>query len=597
MYVNSYGNICKNKGSQTLGIPQDEAYIETFSYEKAMKIAQEIQSQKYNWSPTRRTMIPKPGKKKLRPIDTPTQKDRIVQEAIRSILETIYEPEFQDFEKRSNGLSTNFGFRPQKCAYMALKSLKDHGKLTNLGIEGDIVGAYNNVDHDKLMGILSIRIKDKKFLNIVRNLLKSGVMSQGLTLHSLKGTPQGGIVSPLLFNIYMFQLDQFIYEDIRSRLESNSTKKFIQSKEYGNQKRKIERLEKFIRSLPKESKERAQKVKELKRERATLFTIPYSDIRCKPVGAVYARYADDWVYLITGNKKDALTLKEKISKFITTELKMELDSEKTKITKLKDGINFLGYELRMWKSNQDKIKNVKQNNKRVFKMRTTSRRINILPSLSRLRENLITKGYLDRKSNRGKSVRFMLDKSPFYIAKRFESVSTGIINYYKFVDDPSRLHFVLYTLQYSCLNTIAAREKSTLRKVIRKVGVNSKIGNTRINSKGKRVLNYSYMPSLKQVRDRFTQYKGRPTSDWDPFKIHVNRRSKERFTAICSVCGVTTFHMEMHHIKPLKLSNSLKYNFTHPLTQRKQIPVCPKCHQNITNGNYVGISLRKLNSE
>ena len=104
IYINSYGNISKNKGSTTLGIRGDEGYLLSFGKEKAQAIAKSFSTNTYKWAPTRRTWIPKPGKNKLRPIDTPTQKDRIVQEAIRSILECIFEPEFVEFENQQGNI-------------------------------------------------------------------------------------------------------------------------------------------------------------------------------------------------------------------------------------------------------------------------------------------------------------------------------------------------------------------------------------------------------------------------------------------------------------------------------------------------------------
>ncbi|NJR76101.1 MAG: RNA-directed DNA polymerase, partial [Scytonema sp. CRU_2_7] len=169
--------------------------------------------------------IPKPGKKKMRPIDTPTQKDRIIQEALRGILEAIYEPEFKEFEEYTSGLCSNYGFRPRKSTWDAVAVLKYQGQSTNYCIEGDIVGAYNNIDHNILLNILERRIKDKKFLKLINNLLKAGIMEENRVIHNLIGTPQGGILSPLLFNIYMFEFDKFIYEEIIKPLVNNNSDK------------------------------------------------------------------------------------------------------------------------------------------------------------------------------------------------------------------------------------------------------------------------------------------------------------------------------------------------------------------------------------
>ena len=179
----------------------------------------------------------------MRPIDTPTQEDRIVQEAIRGILEAIYEPEFCAFEKLNNYRCTNFGFRPGKSTWNAIETLYQKAQSSTYSIEGDIVSASNNVDHDILHNISKRRIKDSKFLLVIKNMLKSGIMNREFYENTITGTPQGGIISPLLFNIYMFELDKYIYNDIiLPIIKKDITKKKVQNLEWKNLKYKITQL-------------------------------------------------------------------------------------------------------------------------------------------------------------------------------------------------------------------------------------------------------------------------------------------------------------------------------------------------------------------
>jgi retron-type reverse transcriptase len=211
-FITAYSNIALNKGALTPGINPEESTTELFSVEKAIAIAREFKNKTYKHKPLRGASISKPGKKTRRPMDTATQKDRIVQEAVRGILEAIYEPEFKEFEKLNNYTCTNYGFRPQKGCFDAVNNYKSTSKGCKTIIEGGIIKAYNNVNHNKLIQILSHRIRDKKFLNVIRNLLEAGIMeNHGKITHNLNGIPQGGIVSPLLFNIYMFEFDKYIY--------------------------------------------------------------------------------------------------------------------------------------------------------------------------------------------------------------------------------------------------------------------------------------------------------------------------------------------------------------------------------------------------
>ena len=547
-FINSYGNICKNRGSRTLGIKGDEGYLLSFGIDKAKTLANKFKTNSYDWKPTRRTWIPKPGKNKLCPIDTSTQKDRIVQEAIRGILECIFEPEFSQFEKQIGNETrptvykcTNYGFRPGKSAFQALYNLKNGGKLTNIGIEGDIQGAYNNVDHDLLLNILSKRIKDKKFLSVMRNLLKSGVMKNNQIEPGLIGTPQGGIVSPLLFNIYMLPFDKFIFKQMKLIESKNKNLKPRVNPRYSRLSTQITKLEKSIKSLPR-GKDRQVIQKERKRlvnkRRNYSYQLPYT----KRKQAVYARYADDWLILFSGNKKEAEALRQKISAFIESELKLKLDEEKTLVTRLDKGISFLGYEIKAWGPKQSKVSYIhgqKNQTQKSFPKRMTSQQINILPCINRLRLNLANKGFLDTSTDRGKSVRIMLSLSDHEIALKFRYVVMGIINYYKYCDKLSRLHFCLYVLKYSCYNTLAAKHRSTLRKAKKQYGRRCTVTTTFELKSGIKVESIS-IPTLKElIEEGFfsKKYEGQKLLDHDPFKLYFNFRTKLKTLVECCRCG------------------------------------------------------------
>jgi retron-type reverse transcriptase len=171
------------------------------------QLSKKIISGKYEWAPVKRIWIPKPGKSTKRPLGLPDFEDKLVQNCILTTLQSIYEPEFEH-------VGCNFGFRPKKSCNDTIQTIRDEERGSDYAIEGDIEGAYNNVDHPTLINILRKRIKDEKLLTLIYNGLKAGIMEDGIYEDSFLGVPQGGIVSPLLFNIYMNEFDKFIIHDL-----------------------------------------------------------------------------------------------------------------------------------------------------------------------------------------------------------------------------------------------------------------------------------------------------------------------------------------------------------------------------------------------
>lgn len=280
----AHDNVYSNTGSKTAGcdginIKQFDNNLES----NIQDIADEIKSCTFEPHPTRRVHITKTNGKK-RPLGIPSIKDRIVQEAMRMLLEPIYEA---DFSKNS------FGFRPNRCTMDAIKcilwSTQERKKFFWV-IEGDISSYFDSINYKKLFKLLKKRIKDKKLLNLIWKFLKAGVMENKTFRDTHTGTPQGGILSPLLANVYLHELDLF--------------------------------MEQYTNLSTKEKTAR-------RRHGKSNFN--------------YVRYADDWVVLCNGTKAETLEMKEKLKNFLNSNLKLELSEEKTKVTHINDGFIFLGF--------------------------------------------------------------------------------------------------------------------------------------------------------------------------------------------------------------------------------------------------------------
>lgn len=471
--INAYAKISKNKGALT-EVYGDEKKMKYFGMKQAKTITEKLKKGTYKFKSLKRTWIPKPEKKIKRPLGVPTQSDGVVQEAIRGILEAIYEPVFKDWEKKN--LSSNYGLRSNRSRWLAIDTLKRKSKRCTIAIKGDIVSAYNNVNHKILINILREKIMDKKFLRLISNMLKSGIIDSNRYECSLNGTPQEGTVSPLLFNIYMFSFDQFIYNEfIASALKGKGRRKVeITSKAYASARHRGNKKLKNIKSNQTELK---KALKSFKQKRKILLSKSYMNVKRLEKGAVFVRYADDWVLALNCNKRKAEKIKDKISEFLLTHKKIKLDEDKIKITFISEGYKFLGFSIRL-NVKKPKIRFVTQETaKNKFSRhlkRTISRQLTIESDSEEILQRLKATNFCNNDYKpRGKSAWLIYNE--FRIVQKFSQVFRGIYNYYSHCGRLTGLYHISYILQYSCARTLARKKNVSLKKIFTLYGKNMQI--------------------------------------------------------------------------------------------------------------------------
>lgn len=331
--MQAWEQIRRNSGSQTAGI--DKMTAVDVDVPKIAQWAEELKAGKYQPTPVRRCYIEK-GNGKKRPLGIPTIKDRTIQQGLKMLLEPIFEADFRH---------CSHGFRQGRSTHTALRDVARSYPIISWVIEGDIKGCFDNIPHTGLMKAISKRISDGKILNLIRKFLQAGYMEDWRYHRTYSGTPQGGILSPLLANIFLNRLDTFVELELEAnRVQSKKECNARRNSDYRKIANKLTRTRKKLATAePEKRRVLVDEIKQLKNRRK--HTSHYDKEKKHPCKVKYVRYADDFVLMVAGTKEEAETIKDKVKDRLST-MGLELSEEKTKITHWSHWITFLGYQLR-----------------------------------------------------------------------------------------------------------------------------------------------------------------------------------------------------------------------------------------------------------
>lgn len=425
----------------------------------------------------------------MRPITIPPFIDRVVQKSICMVLKSIYEPYFEK-------LNRSFGFRPNKGTQDAIAAFKTYyTQGMKNAIEGDVEAAFDSVNREKLLKILSKKIHDNKFLKLIQERLcyeyvETTPDGKSIRVRPTLGIPQSGIDSPYLFNIYMNEFDEYIEYEWKQEFFSKNIYK--RGNKVGLQKRNLtrglkrkmkpikEELKKWKEeNLPKDSEKvlplRQQLFSIIKKvrlnrhkQRAISWVVPNR----RDISIFYIRYADDWILLTTGTKEIANFIKDKISKFLFEKLDLKLSENKTLITDItKEKAKFLGFELKI--SARGRLRREPTGKFKFRKTRLTRRTPGIVwsaPDRQRVINRLHMKGF-STKAGFPRELPWLSCLEPQIIIQRFNSVMLGLANFYfGYIRNNSHFHRWLYILKYSCLKTFAQKYKTTIRGIYKRFG-------------------------------------------------------------------------------------------------------------------------------
>lgn len=569
LFLLAYQNIYAAEGNMTKGV--DGKTIDGMSLKRIDKLIEKLKDESYQPNPSRRVYIPKKSGK-MRPLGIPSFDDKLVQEVLRMILEAIYE---NNFEK------TSHGFRPDKSCHTALNQIQKNFTGTKWFIEGDIKGFFDNIDHSKMIEILSLRIKDERFLRLIRKFLKAGYLEDWTYHKTYSGTPQGGIISPILANIYLDRLDKFMNEVKKIFDKGRNRKTTSQATAFARKRKKLMiQLENA-----KSEQKRAEVIKLIKQLEHERFKVPYTDPFDKNFRRIqYTRYADDFLIGIIGNKEDAKEIKSKIKEFLNDTLKLELSEEKTLITHSKKKAHFLGYNI-YTRHTQDAKRNKSGSLTRVL-----NGKIALEVPMNCIKKKLLDYGAMKLEVNvygkevwKAKSRYYLKDNDDLEILDQYNSEIRGLRNYYAIANNSAILNSFGYIMCQSLFKTYGTKYRCFMKKAMDKFRIGSNFGVKFKTKGGKEKVRLFYHDGFaRKPVDKSAKVDIIPsTVKYSSKTSLIDRLKAEK----CELCGKTNCEIEIHHVRKLKdLSGKSYWEKFMIARKRKTLALCEECHEKLHSG-------------
>ena len=454
-YLLAYKNIYANDGSTTPGV--DGVTTDGMSLERIDKIIASLKDHSYRPKPARRTYIAKknnPAKK--RPLGIPSGDDKLVQEVVRMILESIYEPTFSD---------VSHGFRPGKSCHTALVKIQSTFTGAKWFVEGDIQACFDSFDHHVLIEILRRRIKDETFIGLMWKFLKAGYMEQWKYHKTYTGTPQGSGISPILANIYLNELDKYM-EEYKQKFSKptrtvNPAHRNMASRIF-HYKAKNDKVWNTLSA--EEQKERARILRQMRAEQRNLPTHPFREVSYKSLQ--YVRYADDFLIGVVGSREDAERLKQDLAVFLKEKLGLTLSAEKTQITNTAQCARFLNYDIYVSRSQDIKrLKNGKRQRVYYGVVQLRMPHEKWAAKLLELGAIRISKDKSGKERWKAMPRGKLMNRTDIEILSRYNSEVRGYYNYYSLAGNVSTLNHFSSLMKYSMLKTFGSKYRCQVRKI------------------------------------------------------------------------------------------------------------------------------------
>ncbi len=539
--------------------------VDGMALPKIDTIIEQLRSERYRWTAVRRVYIEKKNSLKKRPLGIPTWSDKLLQEVIRLILEAYFDPQFSPH---------SHGFRPHRGCHSALTEIYHTWTGTTWFIEGDISQCFDSLDHAILMATLGENIHDNRFLCLIEELLKAGYVEDWKHHHTYSGTPQGGVISPMLSNIYLNRLDNFVETTLLPMYNRGTKRK--SNPAYNRLQLRASRLAK---------KGRRQEAAHLRKSLRALPSIDPSDPDYRRLR--YVRYADDFLLGFCGSRAEAETIKQQLRAFLARKLKLTLSEPKTLITHARtEAARFLGYEIA-----------VIHNDHRLdaTRRRATNGTIGLKVPVA------VATAKCQRYTKNNKPIHLLgrTHNTVYSIVAQYQQEYRGIVEYYRLAYNLStQLGKLKFVMEQSLTKTLAHKLRMSVSHIYERYRTTRETpdGHYKVlmvsipRGEKPRLETYWGGIALKRRMDAIL-VDTPPPPVWNVRTELVQRLLADE----CELCGMH-IQGETHHIRALKdlhrkgRPDKPRWVQIMAARRRKPLVVCQGCHNNIHSGRANGTS-------